>query len=443
MPARSPVPEHAGRVILVVPTRNYAFSTASTPRQNLVISLFDPVQRVVFRLTWATLSCLSSAAIVAADLSAQTPPPASTLESAPASIAEIDGWVQELSSNSYLLRKRATTNLTRVGEPAVDQLVAQLSSGDLEVTERVLGILQEIASRAPVLPNRAAGFNGGETAGNGDYAWNELLRIAKLGGSQGTRAKVATDEIRDVRRGQALELLGAAGVFIGITDFTFGSIIEQRRIVEVDERFEGDAAVISLLQWIDGIDYARVNGTAIRKEVLAGIVQMPNLKTLVLREGDITANELALLGGMSELRRLELRYIPMTGELIDQLAQLPIRVSLTLNGTNAPADRVAKLQKSVPGLEIIFKKGGFLGVQCNSTPSECLVSVVVPGKGADQAGLLPGDVVVDIDGVTIKKFKDLQDEIDKHPPGDEIKIRYQRGGILMETTAKLGKLELP
>lgn len=400
------------------------------------------MRRIVFRLTWVTLSCLCSVALLSANGAAQTLPAAPS-ESAPASPAQIDGWVKELSSDSYLLRKRSATNLTRVGEPAVDQLVAQLGSGDLETTERVLGILQEIASRAPVLANRTANGNGGEMASGGDHAWNELLRIAQLGGSQGTRAKVATDEIRDVRRSQAVELLGAAGIFIGIADFTIGSISQQRRIVEVDDRFEGNAAVISLLRWIDGIDYARVNGAAIRQDVLTGVVQMPDLKTLVLREGDITADELALLGEMTELRRLELRYIPMSGPLIDQLAQLPIRVSLTLNGTDAPADRVAALQKSVPGLEIIFKQGGFLGVKCNSSFSECLVVEVVPGQGADQAGLLPGDVVVEIDGATIKKFKDLQDEIDKHLPGDEIKIRYLRGGVSLETTAELGKLELP
>lgn len=410
-------------------------------------SLFDFAHRIVCRLTWVTLSCVSSIALLPANLRGQTLPSTPLSDSAPASTAEIDGWVKELSSNSYLLRKRSTANLARVGEPAVDKLVAQLGSGDLEVTERVLGILQEIASRAPVLATGTASVNTGETAGetahDGDHAWDELLRISKLGGSQGTRARVATDEVREVRRVQAVELLGAAGVFIGIADFTIGSISQQRRIVEVDDRFEGDAAMLALLQWIDGVDYARVNGAAVRQDVLTGIVQMPDLKTLVLRDGDINADELAVLGDVKELRRLELRYIPMTGELIDQLAKLPIRVSLTLNGTDAPADRVAALQKSVPGLDIIFKQGGFLGVKCNNTFSECLISEVVPGQGADQAGLQPGDVVVDIDGATVKKFKDLQDAIDKHVPGDEIKIRYQRGGVSLETTAKLGKLDLP
>ncbi|WP_302119507.1 PDZ domain-containing protein [Allorhodopirellula heiligendammensis] len=362
-------------------------------------------------------------------------------DSAPASAADIDGWVEELSSDSYLLRKRATSNLTRVGEGAVASLVAELDSGDLEITERVIGILQEIAARAPVLAANDVGDGDPSHAGHG--AWEELLRISKLGGSRGTRAKVAADEVRDVRRAQAVELLAAAGVFIGIGESTIGAISQQRRIVEVDAGFQGDAAILSLLQWIDGIDYARVRGAAIRQDVLAGVVQMPDLKTLVLLEGEIDADELALLGDIKELRHLELRYVPMNGDLIDRLASLPIRVSLTLNGTAAPADRVAALQKSVPGLEIIFKQGGFLGVKCDSSFSDCLISEVVAGQAAERAGLLPGDVVVEIDGTTIDKFKDLQKAIDAHLPGDTIKIRYQRAGVQTETTAELGKLNLP
>lgn len=356
--------------------------------------------------------------------------------------AEIDRWVENLASDSFLLRKRATTQLTHVGEAAVDELVAQLDSGDLETTERVLGILQEIAARTPVL-SASENADSPTSEENGANAWDELVRISKLGGSRGTRAKLATDEVRDIRRAGAVELLGAAGVFIGIADFTIGAISQQRRIVEVDDRFVGDAKVLSLLQWVDRIDYGRIQGNAIRKEVLEGIVRMPDLKTLVLVDGEIDAEGLAVLGDMAELRRLELRYVPIDGELVDQLATLPIRVSLTLNGTSAPPERVKALQKSVPGLEIVFKHGGFLGVKCSNTFSECLILEVVPGQAAERAGLLPGDVVVDIDGTTIKKFTDLQTAIDSHIAGDEIKIRYQRGGVLQETTAELGKLILP
>ena len=167
---------------------------------------------------------------------------------------------------------------------------------------------------------------------------------------------------------------------------------------------------------------------------------MPDLKTLSLIKGEIDAATLSTLGDIAELRRLELRYIPMSGELVDQLATLPIRVSLTLNGTAAPAQRVEALQQTVPGLEIIFKQGGFLGVQCYDNFNECMINEVLRGQGAERAGLLPGDVVIEVDGKTVKQFKDLQKAIDAHMPGETIKIRYLRGERELETSAVLGIL---
>lgn len=361
---------------------------------------------------------------------------------------QITQWVEDLSDDSYLRRKRATMDLSRVGQRAVEPLVAKLDSGDLETTARAISILQEIAAEAPITPaqseNTAAQSenphpdHGGAQEPN---AWDELLRISTLGGSRGTRAQLAVDEIRDVRHQRAIQALSGEGVFIGITEFIIGARSEQKRIVQFNDDFTGSEETLALLQWIDEIEYVRVEGKSIRKDVLEGIVEMPDLKTLALVQGEIDAGELRVLGAISELRRLEFRYVPMSGELIDQLATLPIRVSLTLNGTSAPAERVAALQKTVPGLEIIFKQGGFLGVKCYDNFNECLINEVVRGQGAEKAGLLPGDVVVAVDGKPIKQFKDLQKAIDAHMPGETIKIRYKRAGSERETIAQLGKLK--
>ncbi|MFG0289312.1 MAG: hypothetical protein ACF8CQ_14125, partial [Rhodopirellula sp. JB044] len=73
-------------------------------------------------------------------------------ESENVSIEQIERWVKQLSSDSYLRRKRATADLTRAGQVAVRPLVGELETGDLETTERVITILQEIASTASIVP---------------------------------------------------------------------------------------------------------------------------------------------------------------------------------------------------------------------------------------------------------------------------------------------------
>lgn len=358
---------------------------------------------------------------------------------------EIKKNVSQLSSDSYLRRKRATSDLMEIGHPAVGELIKALDSGDLEATERVISILQQIATKVPVFlsDHQVASQEESQEPAQDvtDSAWEALLEIATSGGSRGARAKIAEREVRDVRREEALQVLRDHDIFIGVSEFIVGAREMPLVIVEIDDEFDGDPRVVDLLRWIDKIEFARIKGNAIRPDVLAGVIQMPDLKTLTLMKGELTLDSMRTLGGIDALRNLELRYIPMSGPMIDQLATLPIRVSLTLNGTNAPIESVDALRKTVPGLEIELKQGGFLGVRCFDNFNECLINEVIPGKAAERAGLLPGDVIVTADGKPIKQFKDLQEAINAHVPGDTIELKFRREEREMQTTAKLGKLE--
>lgn len=356
---------------------------------------------------------------------------------------EIEELVLGLSSDSYLRRKRATAELMEIGPSAVDDLTAVLDSGDLETTERVIAILQKIAIDEPVYLEKPPASAESETGSQADpdAAWNALQRIAASGGSQGARAQVAEREVREVRRKEAALVLQNHGVFIGVSEFIVGAREMPKVLVEIGDEFDGDLRLIDLLRWIDKIEYARIKGDAIRSDVLAGVIQMPDLKTLTLMQGEMNPDAMKTLGGIDELRHLELRYIPMSGELVDQLATLPIRVSLTLNGTAAPIENVDALRKTLPGLEIELKQGGFLGVRCFDNFNECLINEVIPGKAAERAGLLPGDVIVQADGKPIRQFKDLQEAINAHVPGDTIEIQYRRNDETKQVTARLGKLE--
>ncbi|WP_146582291.1 PDZ domain-containing protein [Neorhodopirellula pilleata] len=354
---------------------------------------------------------------------------------------DIEKLVAELSSDSYLRRRRVTAELMEIGPAAVEELTAVLDSGDLETTERVMAILQEIAIDQPVYIEKPPASQAGESDVDPDAAWNALRRIAASGGSQGVRAQLVEREVREVRRKEAAQVLLNHGVFIGVGEFIVGAREMPKVLVEIGDEFDGDSRLIDLLRWIDQIEYARIKGEAIRPDVLAGVIQMPDLKTLTLMQGELNPDAMKTLGGMNELRHLELRYIPMSGELVDQLATLPIRVSLTLNGTAAPIENVDALRRTMPGLEIELKQGGFLGVRCFDNFNECLINEVIPGKAAEQAGLLPGDIIVQADGKPIRQFKDLQEAINAHVPGDTLEIEYRRNDVTSQTTARLGKLE--
>ncbi|WP_236696744.1 PDZ domain-containing protein [Rhodopirellula islandica] len=348
-----------------------------------------------------------------------------------------------MSSDSYLRRENATEALLKAGPVAIEPLLQVLERGDLETTQRAIGILQSIAMARPILEGESDRPQLAQPDPNEPDAWETLLTLSTMGGSRGERATMAVEEITQVRRAQTIQTLSMQGAMIGVKEFVYNATTNLQRIVEITEGYTGDDSLLELLRWIDKVEFARIEGAAIRQSVLKGVIQMPDLKTLSLLYGEIDLETMKVIGDLDSIDHLEFRYVPLNDELIDAIAKLPIRISLTLNGTDLSTERVDALRQALPGLNIEFKRGGFLGVRCNDSFNECIIQSVVEGSGAEVAGLLPSDVIIQANGEPIRKFADLQAVINTRDPGQTIRIGYRRRNVEYETDAKLGKLTEP
>jgi S1-C subfamily serine protease len=83
---------------------------------------------------------------------------------------------------------------------------------------------------------------------------------------------------------------------------------------------------------------------------------------------------------------------------------------------------------------------GFIGVQIEDVtakiaeekgmdrPVGVLVQDVTDGGAAESAGLKKGDVLTKVDGREINSVSELQENIGRHRPGDEVKIMFLRNG---------------
>jgi len=67
-----------------------------------------------------------------------------------------------------------------------------------------------------------------------------------------------------------------------------------------------------------------------------------------------------------------------------------------------------------------------------------LVQEVQPGGPADKAGLKAGDIIVTVDGRSIKDGDDLVNEIASRRPGSTIRLGYMRDGKPEDTTVTIG-----
>jgi putative serine protease PepD len=150
------------------------------------------------------------------------------------------------------------------------------------------------------------------------------------------------------------------------------------------------------------------------------------------------------------------------GPLIDTSAQV-IGMNTAVAGTSSDgttsqnigfAIPIAQVESLLPELQkggqTTTNGGGYLGVdittltpalrqQYGLTPTTgAVVLSVVPGSPADKAGLVQGDVIVDIDGKQIASAEDLQKVVQASKPGQTITITYYVGNSKRTTTATLG-----
>ena len=84
--------------------------------------------------------------------------------------------------------------------------------------------------------------------------------------------------------------------------------------------------------------------------------------------------------------------------------------------------------------------GAFLGVSVDgASPSDGLrLGNVLPGSGAERAGLRDGDVIVRIADSSIDSFSDLRSALARRQPGDTVRVVYLRDGQDHAASVTLG-----
>lgn len=87
---------------------------------------------------------------------------------------------------------------------------------------------------------------------------------------------------------------------------------------------------------------------------------------------------------------------------------------------------------------------GWLGVTCASKPVRTLEVIEVMGEGpASLAGILPGDVIVSIDGVDLTTYDELITKLKQTKPRDVVEFHVVRNGQTLSTDVRLSsRLEM-
>ncbi|NPA79532.1 MAG: M20/M25/M40 family metallo-hydrolase [Thermotogae bacterium] len=122
------------------------------------------------------------------------------------------------------------------------------------------------------------------------------------------------------------------------------------------------------------------------------------------------------------------QVVSVSGELLDSLMRLRDVEYVKVKEEAPKGGRLKKLRVKL----------GIIPAYASRTKG-VRVEGIVPGKPAEAAGLMVGDVIVAIGGKSIDNIYDYIDALQKYKPGDSTVITVLRGGQLVELTVRFPK----
>lgn len=95
------------------------------------------------------------------------------------------------------------------------------------------------------------------------------------------------------------------------------------------------------------------------------------------------------------------------------------------------------VQRGLLGARILELNTAFAKEKGIDRDNGVYVSEVTEGSAAEEAGLLDGDVIIGVDGVTTLRNSELLEQLGRHRPGDVVTIEFERNGIAQAAKAEL------
>ena len=341
-------------------------------------------------------------------------------------ISQLKSWAQDMGDEDYSKRQFATIQFLNHKVAAIPVAIEALNEANGERGERLLQFLSSIAAD-PYSSDGAIAF---EAIRNATYAKTTTKAI---------RAQRIIDAISEEQRQRAIEKLEGLG--LQIRDRTIQVISTRQSIPNafvLDRNYIGEAQDLDCLRWITGVEFARLEGPKVTREILKQVITLPNLQRLQLVQTLLRKDDLEELNNAPDLELLELIYSPVGDEVADLLSELPVTGEMYLFGTQLTIVGQQKLRSKFEGSELMIARGGFLGVQC--PPTSVIIDEVVPNGAAQQAELQSGDRILSINGIKVVVFEDLRRELANFADGEEVLIEYERRfqGVA-EKKVKLGR----
>lgn len=332
--------------------------------------------------------------------------------------------MKQLSDSNYRVRQLARWQLEQTPVETMRQVSEMIPELDHNAAAQVVDIVSALAMHSDTQISLEA---------------RKLLEsLADEVTAIGHLANNTLGAIADLQESQAVEELTYAGAYIGRQNFAINGRAgpsEPYLALAIGENFRGTDETIQRIRFLKSIESVYFTGSVIDSRFFEAIGSLPKIKVIKLKHVKLTKEDLRQFINFDALEHLGLNYVDVGDEVVPELLELPLTQSMRLFGTKITADGEKKLVEQLDGVEIYRGNGGFLGVATSTFNT--IVTTVTLGSAADLAGIQTDDRLTHIDGVPIRTFDDLRQELGKHAAGDHVEIRLIRGVTELHVTVSL------
>ena len=180
---------------------------------------------------------------------------------------------------------------------------------------------------------------------------------------------------------------------------------------------------------LDFFDAAQAVSARKKLEELGALFSDTGLSGLRLEiaedwKGD--SRSLKLVTRLQKVVHLSLFGLQLTERDAVTLGRLRGIERLDLYGVGLSDAAIKQLKQRLKETEIDIRKGGKLGIAGMPLQGQCVIAGIQPGSSAEKAGLLPQDVITEINGTAISDFGACTRIIGEHKPGEEISMVIER-----------------
>jgi hypothetical protein len=334
-------------------------------------------------------------------------------------------WTEQLNADRYEVRESATQELIKAGAAAIQPVCHAVQSGSWEVTTRGVFVLQELSLARDIATEQAA-----------------LAALERLSATRGTqparRAAEALSKLDHLRRKRAVDIFTRLGATFNPEHLERDMVAVPLCTLEIGPEWHGDESDLRRLKWLSDVQQVTFVGEKVRDSWLAHLRGMENLVVLKVKQAAVSDAAFADLKEVETLSAVKLLYLPIGDKTAEYLSQCPRLKRAKLIGSKIGPAGEQKLAAAIGADNVDCRRGAFLGITPSAPGQSWFITSVSENSAAEQAGLIPGDVIIAYGDQPVTDFETLTKLISQNNVGDTVTIQIQRDGKTLQKLIKFG-----